>query len=207
MSVIPSVSRSSADTKLRIILVAQDIFATKGYSYAGLREIAKLAEVAPSLVIKYYGTKARLFEDALRSAILPLHTFQEDRASLGEMIVAAVLDPGSRMVAPTMIALGSGDPEAREIVTRVVTEQVVVPMAQWLSCADADALALNILAMTTGFAVFHRSLRPGLSAQQMEASARQFARSLQLLVDTADVGHAPATVEHQAPVSPRTRRK
>jgi len=181
----PPVPRKSADTKQRIIIVAQDVFSTKGYSHAGLREIAKIAEVAPSLVIKYYGTKPRLFEEALRSAILPLEEFQRDRATIGEAIVAAVLDPGSRMLAPTMIALGSGNPEAREIVARVMVEHIVSPMAQWLGHRDAMAAALNILAMTTGFAVLHRSLRPELSRDELATSARQFARSVQLLVDAA----------------------
>ena len=57
--------RSSTDTKARIILVAQEVFAAKGYSHAGLREIAAAARVAPSLLIKYFGTKGKLFEETL----------------------------------------------------------------------------------------------------------------------------------------------
>jgi AcrR family transcriptional regulator len=179
-----SAPRSSGETKARILLAAQDIFASKGYSHAGLREIASASGVAPSLLIKYFGTKARLFEESLIAAILPLRHFQQDRARVGEAIVASVLDRESRMLAPGMIALASGDAEAREIAQRVVKEEIVVPMSRWLGREHAAARALDILAMTTGFWMFHRNMSTLLEADEMARSAALFARSLQDLVDS-----------------------
>jgi len=180
-----SPSRTSEETKARIVLVAQDVFSTKGYSHAGLREIAARAKVAPSLVIKYFGTKARLFEDALVAAIQPTQHFQQDRARVGEAIVAAVLDPQSRMQAPAMIALALGDGESRGIVERVVREQVLDPMTSWLGAGDAQVMAINILAMTMGFSILHRNMDHSLSAEERAKSGRYFAQSLQDLVDRA----------------------
>ncbi|MCJ2181026.1 TetR/AcrR family transcriptional regulator [Novosphingobium album (ex Hu et al. 2023)] len=178
-------SRTSAETKARIVLVAQDVFSTKGYSHAGLREIAAKAEVAASLVIKYFGTKAKLFEEALVAAIQPAQHFQQDRTKLGEAIVAAVLDPQSRMQSPAMIALALGDAESREIVERIVREQIVDPMASWLGSEDARVRAINILAMTMGFSIFHRNMDQSLSESERWNSGQCFARSLQDLVDRA----------------------
>ena len=176
-------TRSSADTKARIIAVAQGVFAAKGYSHAGLREIATMAEVAPSLVIKYFGTKARLFEEALGEAIIPIPLFQRDRARLGEQVVASVLDRAAPMHAPAMIALALGDPESRAIVQRVVDDRIVAPMAEWIGADRAKAKALNLLAMTTGFSIFHRNMDPALTDDERAQCGALFARSLQDMVD------------------------
>lgn len=175
--------RTSQETRARILLVAQEYFSTKGYSNAGLREIAAQAQVAPSLVMKYFGTKARLFEEALVAAILPTELFQRERARLGEAIVDAVFDQNSRILAPAMIALALGDAEARAIAERVCREKIIDPMAGWMDNKDALPRAVNILAMTMGFSIIHRNMAQQLSEQDNAASGRLFARSLQDLAD------------------------
>lgn len=177
--------RTSAETKARIVLVAQDVFAAKGYSHAGLREIATLSGVAPSLLIKHFGSKARLFEEALGSALVPLHLFQRDRATLGETIVAAVLDPASRMLAPAMIALALGDAESRVIAEKVVREQIVEPMAQWLDTEGARVVVHTIIAMTTGFSIYQRNMDHQLASDERERCGRLLARAIQDMVDRA----------------------
>lgn len=177
------IPRTSAETRARIIRAAQDLFAAKGYSHAGLREIATLSSVAPSLLIKYFGSKAKLFEEALADAMLPLRDFQRDRARLGETIVEAVLDPASRMLAPAMIALALGDPESRAVAEKVVKERIVDPMAQWLGEEDARAAVHTIVAMTTGFSIYQRNMDHKLDAADREACGRLLARAIQDTVD------------------------
>jgi AcrR family transcriptional regulator len=177
-----SVPRSSAETKSRILLVAQEVFSAQGYAQAGLRDIAGKAGVAPSLVIKYFGTKAKLFEEALAAAIIPIRRFQQDRARLGEAVVASILDQEARMFAPAMIALALGDPEARQIAEKVVKNQIVAPMSDWLGGDDAGARALDILAMTTGFWIYHRNMNTLLDEQEMARAAALLTQSLQDLV-------------------------
>ncbi|KHK90273.1 TetR/AcrR family transcriptional regulator [Novosphingobium malaysiense] len=180
MSSAPSSGpRSSTDTKARILRVAQEVFSSRGYAQAGLRNIAAKAGVAPSLVIKYFGTKAKLFEEALVAAIIPIRQFQQDRATLGETIVASIVDPDAHMFAPAMIALALGDGEARQIAEQVVKDQIVAPMADWLDGEDAGARALNILAMTTGFWIYHRNMSSLLDAKEMKRSAALLTQTLQ----------------------------
>lgn len=179
--------RTAVETKARIALAAQDVFATKGYSHAGLREIAALCEVAPSLIIKHFGSKARLFEEALAAAIVPIRQFQQDRSRIGEAIVASVLDPESRMLAPAMIALAVGDPESRSIAEKVVTEQIVSPMAEWLGTADAREKAISILAMTTGFSIHLRNMDHALDDAGRRQCGVLFARAIQEMVDRDQV--------------------
>lgn len=58
--------RNPEKTKFKILAIAKQMFAEHGYAQTGLREIAKTADVAPSLIVNYFGTKAGLFEAALQ---------------------------------------------------------------------------------------------------------------------------------------------
>jgi len=50
------------DPKLRIIDVATELFAQKGYAAVGVREIAKDAEVNISMISYYFGGKVGLLK-------------------------------------------------------------------------------------------------------------------------------------------------
>jgi len=176
-------SRSSADTRARIIAAAQCIFAEKGYAQAGMREIAASAGVATSLVTKYFKHKTKLFEEALIGAIIAPATLQSDRAHFGGSIVGTVLDQDLQIRAPMMMALSLGDAEAREIVVRVAREHILASMTAWLKPPLAEARAVNILMMTTGFALFSRHIELSGSAATRQETAELFAQSLQRIVD------------------------
>ncbi len=49
------------ETKTKIIVVAQSLFANTSYDQTTIRGIARLAEVDPALVMHYFGTKQELF--------------------------------------------------------------------------------------------------------------------------------------------------
>lgn len=53
------------DTRAKIVTAAQTQFAAEGYGHASLRQIGSLAEVDPALIIHYFGTKQRLFAEAM----------------------------------------------------------------------------------------------------------------------------------------------
>ena len=54
--------RSRDDVELLIRSAARQLFAERGYAATTTREIARLADVSETLVFRYYGDKARLFE-------------------------------------------------------------------------------------------------------------------------------------------------
>jgi len=174
--------RNAEKTRSRIIEAAQRIFAEKGYSHTGLREIAGSAGVAVSLIIKHFGSKAGLYEQALTSALIAPEVFQSDRPRFGQRIVEAVSDPSEPMLAPTMIALSVGDKEAREIIERVHEERIVGPMSEWLGTPSAAARARAIVMLTTGYAIFTRPFDGGAAAESMQI----LADSLQAIVDMSD---------------------
>lgn len=178
-----TIPRNGADTRARIIEAAQIVFSEKGYPHAGLREIASRANVAASLVMKYFKSKSNLFEQALAKALIPPEVFQADRSRFGQAIVESVLDPNAKMMAPAMIALSLGDDEGREVAVRVAREHIIAPMAEWLGPEQGDARAINVLMMTTGFAILSQRM-PLLGSKDVQSQiADLFAASLQAMVD------------------------
>jgi AcrR family transcriptional regulator len=175
--------RNAEETKARIVASAQRVFAAKAYSQAGLREIARHAGVAGSLVIKYFGTKRDLFEEALRQALIDPRVFQEHRSRFGATVVGTIDDPTEDVFAPAMIALSIGDDEAKGAIERVTEQQILGPMAAWLGPPDAGARANYILMLTMGYVVFARHLATGKPGGACDATAELVARGLQAAVD------------------------
>lgn len=177
-------SRNSDTTRARIIAAAQAVFSQKGYSHAGMREIAAGAEVAVSLLTKHFQTKANLYEQALVAAHIPAADFQGDRAGFGRAVAESITQAHDRIAAPAMIALSLGDAEASEIAARVTRDHILAPMASWLG-GDGLARATNVLMMTMGFAILYQRLPLGHSQEVRRLTARLFANALQSIVDEA----------------------
>ncbi|MCK9553759.1 TetR/AcrR family transcriptional regulator [Aquamicrobium sp.] len=180
--------RSAVDTRNRIIDAAQVVFSQKGYPHAGMREIAGCAGVATSLVTKYFGTKAALYEEALVGAMFDLGIFQADPDRFGDVLADTMLDTRLQMNAPGMIALSLGDAESREIALRVTWTHILKPMSEWLGPPAGLERAINIFMMTLGFSIFGRNggfdhpKRP-----DPEIVSQLFAEGLQRLVDMRNV--------------------
>jgi len=175
--------RDAAQTKARIIEAAQAAFSEKGYALSGLRDIARQAEVATSLVIKHFETKANLFEVALKQALQVSETVSTDRARFGEVLARSVLDPDTNVSATAMIALSLGDAEARAIAVRLAQDEIIAPVSAWLGPPDARARAASILMLSAGFVLFSRYVHVELSGRAQDAAAKWVARQLQDLVD------------------------
>jgi len=175
--------RNAADTKARIIAAAQQVFSEKGYAQGGLREIARHADVAGSLVIKYFSTKANLFEQALTGALIDPAFFQRERSRFGEILVGTIIDGRQAMVQPAMIALSIGDDEAKAIIAKVTRNFVLDPMAGWIGTPDAKARANVILMLTLGYVVLARHVDLDGSETVRDQTAALVAASLQDIVD------------------------
>jgi AcrR family transcriptional regulator len=64
MAATPSPSRRSDATRAAILVAARERFAAQGYERATIRGIAAAAGVDPALVMRYYGSKEKLFAAA-----------------------------------------------------------------------------------------------------------------------------------------------
>jgi AcrR family transcriptional regulator len=176
--------RNASKTKAGILAAAQTCFSKVGYSQAGIRDIAAIAAVSSPMLLRYFGSKAGLFEAALTESVRAGGLYGQERAGFGERIIRLFLDVDLDIKTPSIIALSTGDPDARDIVTRVMAEHVVRPLSKWLGPPDARARALEIIILAIGFVLFTRQYRLVTARTSLEKKlSKQFARTLQAIVD------------------------
>jgi AcrR family transcriptional regulator len=174
--------RNATKTRTCILEAAYDAFATHGYTNTGIREVADKAEVASSLVLRYFGNKANLFQESLIYGIYKDSLFTRDKATFGRRMAKLILnDSDTKLTAMTILALA--DPQSLEITRKVATRHVIEPLAEWLGPPNAVARALDIFALMSGFTIQMRVLdRQQISPE----SVKWLARALQDIVDESN---------------------
>lgn len=148
-----TVRRKDADrTRADILRHAQRAFSTHGYAASGIRAITAAAGVNPALAIRYFGSKERLFEEALSGLLDVGMLTRPDRARFGEELVEAfVSEPEDHINVLHIMALAAGDPEARAIVDKALRERLHAPLCAWFGGDKASSVATLILTLAAGF--------------------------------------------------------
>jgi AcrR family transcriptional regulator len=173
----------AALTRVRILAAAQQVFSKQGYSEAGIRDIANMLGLSTTILFRYFGTKAGLFEEALREALGATQVFPP-RDQFGKHIASWLADPNLNMSPHAMTVLATGNEEAREIAARVLQEMTLTPIADWLGPPDAEARARQIIALCSGFVLYMFQLN--VSSSRNHADPNMVAwleQSLQAVVD------------------------
>ncbi len=190
MTTKPPVKRRNAlKTKANILEAAQKAFAEHGYDQTGIRDIAALADISSPLLLRYFGSKAGLFEAALIDAMRLDDLFKSNTElplGLGRHLAQLFVDPNLELRPPSIITLSTGNKEARDIATRVTEEYILVPLAKRLGEPNGKARALEILILAMGFVLFTRQipLAPK-DKSDSEELINWFAESIQAIVDKA----------------------
>lgn len=176
--------RDAPRTKARILAAAQQIFAEVGYSQAGIRDIAAMAEVDSALVPRYFGSKAGLFEAALIDAIPRYSEIDLKQEGFGARLTAQFLDTFLDLRAQAMMVLSTSDPDARTISARVMEEYGIKPLAQWLGPPDARTRAVRMTMLSTSFMLYTRQI-PLMSPDAAidSETSEWLAQSLQAIID------------------------
>lgn len=177
-------TRNARDTRIRILKAAQQSFAEMGYSVAGIRHIAAAAAVDPALVIRYFGSKAGLYEAALADAVPDYPGLDLSYERFGERLTAKLVEAILDDRALAMIVLSAGDPEARAISLNVLRKQAIGPLVEWLGPPNAEARATRMIMLLTGFMFYTRQV-PVMSPSDAvgSSSADWLARMLQDVID------------------------
>jgi AcrR family transcriptional regulator len=140
------------DTRERILKAAIEQFSTRSYEETGLREIAAAAEVDVAYVHRCFGSKKRLFSDAVSAAVKPRELFDEEspesipKTLVGDLLAAA----GSRDIGLKIILNSLANREAGPIVRDFYTDEAVKPLAEKLGISLMHAAV--IAALITGVA-------------------------------------------------------
>lgn len=168
--------------RAKILAAAQQVFSTTGYSEAGIRKIAELVNLSPTILFRQFGTKASLYEAALIAAMGDPKPPVE-RQHFGQHVANLLADPLQINCPHAMSILATGNEEAREIALRVLREHAIMPMIEWLGGPHAESRAREIMALCAGFALYNSQLN-FMPHKTIDSHMVQWlARSIQAVVD------------------------
>ncbi|MGH3727093.1 MAG: TetR/AcrR family transcriptional regulator [Mycobacterium sp.] len=151
--------RRSDATRAAILEAAQEHFASVGYEKATIRSIAATAGIDPSLVMRYYGNKGKLFAAAANFDLCMPDLTDVPRTELGTTMVEHFLERWE--VDDTMVALlraAVSHEWARERMVDIFSNQTVPAMEPVVSDHVLERAAL-VGAQMIGFAVGRYILR------------------------------------------------
>jgi AcrR family transcriptional regulator len=153
--------RRSDATRAAILHAARERFAADGYERATIRAIAKDAKIDPSMVMRYYGNKERLFAAASDLDLrLPAPT-ELLPDGVGAALVAHFLDRWEADgTLSAMLRVGTTNPAGAERLRATLAEQLV-PLAAALcpDAAQAPARAALVASQMLGMALCRYVLR------------------------------------------------
>lgn len=187
----PTASKASADNhgvssanplRARILQAAQQTFSSVGYSEAGIRGIADMVGVSPTILFRHFGTKANLFEAAL-VAIMETRQFPAEKEGFGQRVAQMLADPTHLYCPHAMTVMATGNEEARNIVAKVLEKYAVKPIGKWLGPPHGEIRARQIMALCAGFALYHPQLTGDKKKGFDPQMTRWLADSIQKIVD------------------------
>jgi AcrR family transcriptional regulator len=134
--------RRSDLTRAAIMRAAQARFAADGYHRATIRAIAADANIDPSMVMRYYGTKARLFASAVDIDLRLPDLAAIPKGRLGEALVAHFLarwegDPADDALLILLRSAATDDAAAERI--RTIFGQQLAPAINRIVADPAEA--------------------------------------------------------------------
>ena len=161
--------RSSEHTKAVILAAAQERFAESGFERATIRAIAADANIDPSMVMRYFGSKDRLFAAAADFDLQLPDLSGVGHEDLGARIVAHFLDRWERDDALVVLLRSSTtNAEAAQRMREIFTTQLL-PVIAMVSPADAARRAALIATQVLGLALCRFVLRlPPIAAMSRD---------------------------------------
>jgi len=141
--------RRGQKTRQAIVAAASRCFASQGYNQTSIREIAELVGVDKALIIRYFGSKEKLFIACIDAGIAPrrgTEQFTTDPATLADRVAGI-----DGLDAPYAILLAcvrsAGDEQTNNFVREVFEERMIRPNAR----AKGDDVAMVRTALIAAF--------------------------------------------------------
>ncbi|HEU4323092.1 MAG TPA: TetR family transcriptional regulator [Roseiflexaceae bacterium] len=158
----PRRPRNAVATRAAILAAARAGFGRDSYEHVGVRDIAAVAGVDAALVIRYFGSKERLFVEAVSQEFSLDSLLDGEREQFGERLARYMLEKGQTPGAfdPLMALLRSATNEqAAGLLRSVLEQQFIEPLARWLGGEQATERAALIVAYMIGLSVTREMLR------------------------------------------------
>ncbi|MDT5013639.1 MAG: hypothetical protein QOH57_5256 [Mycobacterium sp.] len=146
-------ARSSERTKAAILSAARERFATVGYEGATIRGIAAAADIDPSMVMRYFGSKDRLFAAAADFDLRFPDLAGVDGSNVGEMLVSHFLNrwEGDETLV-LLLRTSTTNAEAAQRMQQIFATQLAPTVAR-LAPSDAGKRASLIATQILGLAL------------------------------------------------------
>lgn len=145
-----------SDTKSAIIDAATHLFGSHGYSTVSLRQIARVAEVEPSIIIRHFGSKEELFLQAVRTTICD-NIKLNDGDTFGKDLLAQLFDDSDRpssVLHSVGVMLRACDSPAVQVQARqTITDLLVEPIKSMIAASDSELRARLIASQVIGLIV------------------------------------------------------
>ncbi len=178
------VSRSSERTKASILAAARERFAAVGFEAATIRAIAADAGIDPAMVIRYFGTKDRLFAAAAEFDLRFPDLSGVDRGHVGEALVRHFLDrwEGDEALI-LLLRTSTTNQEAVQRMRQIFGAQLEPPVAKLVE-SGSDVRAGLIATQILGLAFCRYVLKlPPIASMAREDVVAWFGPTLQRYLD------------------------
>lgn len=147
--------RDPDKTRAAILEAAQQAFSTRAYGAVGVRDITAAAGASAALVNRYFGSKERLFTEAIGALLDADMLMRAPRDGYGRALVASFIDsPVDRINPLRIMILASSDPEARAVTEGLLHDLVITPLAAWFDGPDAETRAARLMLLASGFFLY-----------------------------------------------------
>jgi AcrR family transcriptional regulator len=177
--------RNAAATRQAILDAAKSCFMHEGYEQVGVREIAARAGVDPALVNRYFGSKERLFSEAVASKFDLRQLLEGDRATLGERLARYVLlkrADGADYDPLVALLRSSSSDVCGGMLRSAILHGLIRPLAARLDGPDAVARAELVGSTLLGLLV-QRTVIGGTEATDNDRMLALVAPALQMFID------------------------
>ena len=179
--------RNAGDTRARILAAARDRFRSEGYERTTIRLVAQDAQIDPSMVMRYFGSKEGLFAAAsdFELHIPDLREAPLDR--LGEVLVEHFFErweSGGDDSLQILLRAAASNPVAAARMQEVVRDQIRGMVIQLRGRRGSDAIAALIATQMLGLAYCRYVVRlPSLLAMPRSAIVRAVGATVQHYLD------------------------
>jgi AcrR family transcriptional regulator len=175
--------RRSDATKATILRAARERFAADGYERATIRAIAADARIDPSMVMRYFGNKERLFAAAAEFDLRLPDLGAVPRAEVGATLIRHFLDrwDGDETLT-ALLRAGVTNEAAAERMREIFASQLIPVAAAFTGAGEREAATRAGLAASQvlGFALARYVLRfPPVVAMEPDTAQRWLGPTLQ----------------------------
>ncbi|NKT14658.1 TetR family transcriptional regulator [Rhodococcus hoagii] len=146
----------TAHNRAAVQIAAAELFAEQGFSATGVRDIARHAGVDPALVIRYFGSKEKLFVRTMTMSDAFVEVVEGPLDGLGRALVDFVVrrtrtrqTRESRAVYAALVR-ASDRPAVREHLQDAIEQMIIAPLAPRLDGDDAELRAHLLAAQLAG---------------------------------------------------------